>query len=98
MPWALGRVGIVYAAGDGVMHFTDEAGPVPVQYRGQGQRDREPLAAIAPPCPEAIRCRCSGSAGGAGEKMPAVEIGAVEIAAKEQCALALFRTGRTPWP
>ena len=32
----------------GVMHFTDDPGAVPVQYRGQGQRDLEPLAGIGP--------------------------------------------------
>jgi mono/diheme cytochrome c family protein len=32
----------------GVMHFTDDQGAVPVQYRGQGKRDLEPLAGIGP--------------------------------------------------
>ena len=31
---------------DGVTHFTDDVGAVPLQYRGQSQRDLEPLTGI----------------------------------------------------
>lgn len=32
----------------GVTHFTDDPGAVPLEYRGQGQRELEPLAGIGP--------------------------------------------------
>lgn len=47
----------------GVMHFTDDPGSVPVQYRGQGQRDLEPLTGIG------SQAGTDGASGGLGRRI-----------------------------
>lgn len=47
----------------GVTHFTDDPGAVPLEYRGQGQRELEPLAGIGP------SADTQGAGGGLGRKI-----------------------------